>query len=570
MENNHPKSSIPPPSTAGISPEKFAADDFLARRPKVTIVILIALILLGGGLRVYRLGAESFGEDELNKLQTVNDYRAEGLSGRNGEHPFLMKGMQLLSVAAAEKYHEITATDRLSDEAALRLPTVLIGTLTILFLFLLMKEFFGASVGLLAAALQACDPNAVGFDRIAKEDAFLLCFFLLGNFLWVRGQTRAERGDENWTRWVWYAAIAFGAMFASKYLPHLLAVSAAYYIIFQAIPATKWRLGKSRWLKFLVLLGIAFIVFNPTILLPETWREMLKFSGEKRIGHDSYEFAGQLYRNQVTTWLAGVPWTFYYVFGLVKTPTLTFVFFLIGLPALFRRKLGDGRYFIFFWAVLWFLPFSVLGGKFTRYYTVAAPLIVIVAAIGVIFIVEQLAQKLNFSDARAAVLKIVFSGGLIVFSFAGSLSVAPHFRLFTNLIGGGERRAGFYFPHDAFYDAATAEIINAIAANEPPDSSRKISVAVETPYLYDYYAAKTGRDDLKFVSLSDQSAAANLSAGDYIVAARGRRYFSNEVYQNYLKNSVEPISEIKIGTVEAAQIYRLDERSAAEIRRLAQ
>lgn len=324
------------------------------------IVFLAVLMLAGFGLRVGKLGAESLSEDELNKLQTVQDYRANGLSGRNGEHPFLMKGLQTASLTIAEKINEShDSADHISDEAALRFPTVLIGTFTVLILFLLFNEFFGASIGLFVAGLWAVDPIAIGFDRIAKEDSFLLFFFLLANFFWLRGQTAAERGSGNWLKYAWAAAIAFGAMIASKYLPHLLAISAAYYFLFQSIPATKWRMGKIRWLTFFAVMGFAFVLFNPTILIPDTWREMLKFGGEKRIGHDSYEYMGELYRNQLTAWLSGVPWTFYYVFIAVKTPLLTLLFFLAGLPLLFKKKLGDGRYFVFFWAFMWFMPFSV-------------------------------------------------------------------------------------------------------------------------------------------------------------------------------------------------------------------
>ena len=47
-------------------------------------------------------------------------------------------------------------------------------------------------MALLAAALWAFDPQAIGFNRIAKEDTFLLFFFLLANIFWLRGQRVAE------------------------------------------------------------------------------------------------------------------------------------------------------------------------------------------------------------------------------------------------------------------------------------------------------------------------------------------------------------------------------------------
>ena len=521
-------------------------------------------MIVGFGLRVWQLGSESLSEDELNKLQTVEDYRKNGLSGRNGEHPFLMKGLQTASVTIAEKVNEsIEADRRISEESALRFPTAMIGTLTILVLFLLFGELFGPTIGIIVAGFWAVDPIAVGFDRVAKEDSFLLFFFLLANYFWLRGQSRAERGETNWLRYAWLAAIALGAMIASKYLPHLLAITAAYYFIFQSIPATKWRMGKIRWLTFFAIMGFAFILFNPTILIPETWHEMLKFGGEKRIGHDSYEFFGELYRNRLTAWLKGVPWTFYYVFILVKTPLLTFIFFLVGLPLLFKKKLGDGRYFVFFWAFMWFMPFSVLGGKFTRYFTLAEPLILLSAATGFYFILRWLSRKFSNlvgSKSALAVFQIALFIMLLLPSFVSSFSISPHFRLHTNIIGGGTKHSGSYFPHDEFYDTSTREIVQEITAKARPNAI----VANETPGLFEYYAKKAGREDLVFVSLSDKEKVETLKSGDFIVAARGRRYFSNDRYLEFL-SSLTPIAEIKAGEIPSAQIYQLDKNSATAL-----
>ena len=57
----------------------------------------------------------------------------------------------------------------------------------------------------------------------------------------------------------------------------------------------------------------------------------------------------------------------------MKIPLLTLLGFVVGLPLLFRRKLGDGRYFILFWFMLWVVAFAFPGGKFTRYYTTVLP-----------------------------------------------------------------------------------------------------------------------------------------------------------------------------------------------------
>ena len=253
-------------------------------------------------------------------------------------------------------------------------------------IYLLASELFGAEVGLIAAALWTFDPMAMGLNRIAKEDTFLLFFFLLANVFWLRGQRVAESASgERPEKYYWLTAAAFGAMMASKYLPQALTISFGYYWLFQRIPETRWRLGKKRILILFIVMGLTFLVLNPTILLPATWRQMGLFAGQKLVGHDGYEFMGQLYSHRMTDWLKGIPWYFYHLMVAVKLPVLTVIGFLIGLPLLFRRKLGDGRYFIGLWLLLWMMTFSFTGGKFMRYFTLVVPPVLITASLGVQF-----------------------------------------------------------------------------------------------------------------------------------------------------------------------------------------
>ncbi|HEY0431361.1 MAG TPA: glycosyltransferase family 39 protein, partial [Pyrinomonadaceae bacterium] len=367
--------------TAGLKPEFFAWRGAVSVRRNLAVALLTLLVAIGFGFRVSSLGAEGLSEDELNKLQAVAEYREHGLTSANGEHPLLMKALLTASVVAADKWNSIPSLGGrrpISPEAALRFPGTILGALTTIIIFLLAAELFGAEVGLIAAALWAVDPMAIGFNRIAKEDTFVIFFFMLGNWFWLLGQRIAEsRSTEKAERYYWAAGATFGAMMASKYLPQLVTVTISYYFLFQAVPAVRWRLGKGRLLKFYGIMGIAFVVLNPTILLPATWHEIALFATQNRIGHDGFEFMGKIYPHRHTDWLNGIPWYFFHLFLLIKLPVLTVAGFLIGLPSIFRRKLGDGRYFILIWLVFWMLTFSLGGGKFTRYFTTVLPAVLI-------------------------------------------------------------------------------------------------------------------------------------------------------------------------------------------------
>jgi len=195
--------------------------------------------MAGFGFRVTGLSAEGLSEDELNKLNAVADYRAHGLTGANGEHPMLMKALQAASIILVEKWNNSVASHQITPETALRLPGTIVGALSTILIFLIASELFGVEVALIASALWAFDPTAIGFSRIAKEDSFLLFFFLLANVFWLRGQRIAESTDQNPNKYYWATAAAYGAMVASKYLPHLFTISICYYWIFQNIPQTR-------------------------------------------------------------------------------------------------------------------------------------------------------------------------------------------------------------------------------------------------------------------------------------------------------------------------------------------
>jgi len=540
-----------PVITAGLRPDLFAGRGVLTNSRSLVLTALIVLVVAGFGFRVNGLSAEGLGEDELNKLSAVADYRAHGLTGANGEHPMLMKAFQAASIILAEKWNESHPANQIAPETALRLPGAIVGALTAVLIFLVVAELFGVEVALIAAALWAFDPSAIGFNRVAKEDSFLLFFFLLANVFWLRGQRVAESTDQNPNKYYWATAASYGAMVASKYLPHLFCVSICYYWMFQGIPATRWRLGKKRLLTFFIIMGLVFLVLSPTILLPETWKQMGLFAGGQRVSHDGYEFMNKLYPQRYDDWLRGIPFYFYLVFTAVKLPLLTVLGFLTGLPLLFRRKLGDGRYFVLFWFLLWVVAFSFSGGKFTRYYTSVLPAVLITSALGIQFAGRWLANRIASFDLKhyvPASLAVI----VIVASVINSVQAAPHFRLFTNSIGGGTAWAGYYFPHDEFYDASMRDVMTEIAHRARPGAR----IASESPSLATYYAERENRPDLICLSLSDPEALKQLTSGDFIIIARGRRYFSNDTLITTLNNQ-PPIAEFKLGIVPSTKLYEL-------------
>jgi Dolichyl-phosphate-mannose-protein mannosyltransferase len=557
--------------TARLRPELFA--EMGVRSVSRTLVIATLIVLVAGSFafRARNLSAEGFADDELNKLNAAAEYRAHGLTSANGEHPFLMKAMVTASVIVAEKWNSsgfvAAHSSELSipPEAAVRLPNVIAGSFITLLIYLVMAELFGGEVALLAAALWAFDPIAIGFNRIAKEDTFLVFFFLLANYFWLRSQRIAESEPARDPRpYYWATAVAFGGMVASKYIPGHIAISLSYYWMFQAIPETRWRLGRRRFLLFFIVMGLSFAALSPTIFLPGTWRVMMNFAGSKLVVRDSYEFMGKLYTHSVNSLFRGLPWYFYFIFFATKLPLFTLVAFVTGLPLLFRRKLGDGRYLLLFWIFFW-LVFTSSGGKFTRYTVFVLPAVYGTAAIGAYYVVRWVARRgatLIGKEAARVYLKSGLAALVVLFSVLVSASAIPHYRLFTNILGGGDAGVGAYFPQDEFYDSQVCDVINEIALRARPAAR----VATETPGVCAYYAAKANRGDLVCLYLSDATEVARLGEGDFVVAARGRHYLSNDAVLSQLRQSTTPAFNVRLGDVPAADVYLLDKNSAPSSR----
>lgn len=558
-----------PFTTAGLRPDLFRGTRTYSLPRILLIAALSALVIVGATFRLNGLSSEGLSEDELNKLVAVNEYRAHGLTSANGEHPLLMKALLTVSVVAAERWNQTSFVAsrpalNIPVETSLRVPGALFGAFTAVLIFLVASELFGVETALIAAALWAFDPLALGFNRIAKEDTFAAFFFLLASFFWLRGQRVAEsQPQRNPERFYWATAAAFGAMLASKYLPVLIGIPVAYNYVFQKIPVTRWVIGKKRFLKFFLVMGIVFLICNPTIVLPDTWRAMLKFTTNRMMGHDSYEFMGRLYPHKFSDWLRGEPWYFYLVLLGTKLPMLSLIGFVGGLPLLFRRKAGDGRYFLLMWLAIWSIAFMFPGGKFARYILTVLPAVLIIAAIGIQFAgrkVGTVCARLLGNDSIKVYASAALPSVVILLTFWSAATAGPHYRLYVNPLGGAA--AGAMFPQDEFYDAYMQRVMAEVAQRAQPGAR----VASEIPSVASYYAGRAGRADLDCVELSDPADLAKLKPGDFLIDARGREYLSNQAMLIRLRQSVQPAVLVSVGSVPAANVFILDQKSLATMR----
>lgn len=510
------------------------------------------MIVLGFGLRLSGLGSVSFAEDEINKLQAVRAYDHGDFSA-NGEHPMIMKVAMDLSMRAARALNS-AANLAISEEAALRFPNVLVGALTAIPLFLLTASLFDRRTGMWAAAFWSFGVNAITYNRIGKEDTFMVFFLLFAFYFFIRAKQTDTREAKQVSKWQKLSAISFGLMLASKYFPHYFGLNMLFH---HKTHLRERAPNEPRFvtpLSFFILIGVTFLIANPGLLLPSVWQHINAYSAEKLLQHTGYMMGDTIYRNRMSSspfW--GLPIYFYVLFMAIKVPLSVLITFIIGLGVATKAFKKPGPRFIVFMFVLWVVPYSLIGAKWLRYTLSLMPFVYMGAAVGAIalerWLVALLGQLKFFGSASARSATSLLVVLLIVVPAWTSYASAPHYALYSNIFG--ERYTAHFFSHDEFYDDGVSSAIQFICEHALPNSS----IVSEVPGVVGYYTERFGRKDLQSHVLSDPNYTPPTAAPTYVILQKGRTYFEN---QQEMKQVKERFTLVYAGCIKghtAAEVY---------------
>jgi hypothetical protein len=520
----------------------------LASLDWVTVATLTLLIVLGLGLRAYQLGAIGFAEDEINKLDAVNAYEKGDITA-NSEHPMMMKALMFLTMNAAEMLPG--SSEKISDETALRLPNVIFGALTVIPLFLLTAAFFDRLTGLLAATLWALGVNAITFNRIGKEDTLLVFFMLFAFYFYLQAKQISPRNAAGRRRNYILSGVAFGLMMASKYFPHYFGLNALYHHNFRVRqPVPGEPSGRTPTL-FYAVIAVAFLIANPAVLLPQVWEYLNAYMGERLLVHTGYFFGGQLYKNNMSgTPFWGTPIYFYALFLAIKIPLALLAAFLVGVVVGIRNWRHPGHAFVLLMLFFWIVPYSLVGAKWLRYALSLMPFVYMLAAVGIVALVRSLTVRLK-NVPRAGV--VVPALALLVFVVGpawAAYASGPHYALYTNMLGAG--RAGYFFPHDEFYDDGLREAIEFVCRTAPANAV----IAHETPAVARYYLNRFNRTDLESQAISSVNFdPAKLDRPAYVIVQRGRIYFENRDKLDYAHRNFTKVHEVTVEGLVAAEVF---------------
>jgi hypothetical protein len=497
------------------------------------VLVLVVLAVVGFSFRAGGIGRIGFAEDEINKLNAVRAYE-QGNMTQNAEHPMVMKALIFISVQAAEAWNKSAASIapallRISDEAALRLPNIIFGALTIFPIFLLAETFFGRRTALLAATLWATGLGAITYNRIAKEDTLLVFFMLFAFYFYIRAKRASGFDPPAKRRNYILSGAAFGLMLASKYFPHYFGLNMLYHHFVRLREREPNEPRGSTPLIFYVAFLVTFLVVNPALLAPQTWAYLNAYSSEQLLTHHGYLMGERLYDNVMSkTPFGATPVYFYVLYLAIKTPLPILAALCLGLVEIVRRRREPGHAFLLLMFVLWIVPYSLVGAKWLRYTLSLWPFIYIICAVGITALIRWCDALLKAGAGRAAYAPalLVRAAAVALFVFAPAWAAyksMPHYALYMNALA--PHSAGYFFPHDEFYDDGLREALQYVAEHAPQGAT----VAHETPGVAAYYLEKFGRNDLRSRAISDPRFDATRAADGplYIILQRGRTYFEN-------------------------------------------
>ena len=516
-------------------------DRFAATLDWTVVLSLTFLVVLGLGLRLNQLGAIGFAEDEMNKLDAIHAYERGDLTA-NAEHPMLMKVLMLISLHAAPNA---------SQEAALRFPNVVVGALTVVPLFLLAAAFFDRWTALLAAAFWAFGVNAITHNRIGKEDSLLVFFMLFAFYFFLRAKQTSPLNKPFRQKNYIASAISFGLMIASKYFPHYLGLNMLFHHNFHAYEKKSGEpTGKTPGLFFLLIV-VAFLIASPAVLMPPVWQYMNAYMGERLLTHSGYLFGDHLYKNNMSSspfW--GTPVYFYVLFLAIKVPLLILGSFLFGLAVSIKRRREIGYAFLLFMFLFWIVPYSLIGGKWLRYTLSLMPFVYMLSAVGVVALVQWARTKFDLVKQHAVVFTVIVVGAFVLVPAWIAYANGPHYALYTNTLAAN--KAGFYFPHDEFYDDGLREAIKRVCEQAPKGAT----IAHETPGVARHYLERYGRSDLVSHPISAPDFDLTKTSGPvYVIAQRGRTYFENREELEFVRSHFQKIDEIKIEGLSAVEVF---------------
>lgn len=516
---------------------------------RAEVFFLLILTVAGFGLRLYRVGSISLAEDEAAKWLAIQEYKKGHFIGVNSEHPLMMKLLAWASLEIVERWNNHMDGQRwlkAREEAALRMPNLIVGALTTIVIYLLGKEMLGIAGAGAAASFWALTPLPIALNRILKEDTLVTFFtYLAIYFFW-----RAKRtGDDAEAEPLFLlSAASFGLAFASKYYLHFLGLSFLVWLIAGEMGLDRRPFLKPFATRYWLTTILVFILADPVVLSPTHDLGILGYIGEKTVVHHGYNLNGQLYMNNIGNTPYGLPPYFYLWALAVKTPLPVLLAMIAGVVLVIFNRRSLTSIFLRVMLVFCFIPLSLVASKSIRYLLDMLPFLFLLGGNAVDKLYGWLARcdwalMRRWGVATAALL-------LVLWPALESAAWTPLYPLYLNQLGGGRSNVARIFPHDELYDLGVREAVEYTCQVAP----RGAVLAVSNPMAVGYYLKRCGRTDIRVGALFDPQYV--MHKGDFLLIQESRRYFETEDLFRQVERHGQALREVSVQGVVTSRIYR--------------
>jgi uncharacterized membrane protein len=228
-------------------------------RKYLTPAVLVGLILLLGiGLRFYDLGAESYWIDEMSTV----------IEAKQSIHQLITSGRLDQPPAYYLPFHlwvQIFGTAEVSTRSF----SALIGIGSVVLIYLVGRELFGKSVGLLSAFLMAISGFQIYYSQIARFYSFFE-FTALLSFLFFILALRSKRI----LHFALYGAASILMVYSHPFGVFILAAQDLFFIL----QGKKYRNVITPWLICQALVLLAYVpYFYPLIFGESSVKEAINF-----------------------------------------------------------------------------------------------------------------------------------------------------------------------------------------------------------------------------------------------------------------------------------------------------
>jgi len=538
----------------GISTIGSRAVAFPLTRSQLVSLVLTAIVAVAMTFRVSSLAAYGLSDDEVAKVRATEAY-SHGDFTVNAEHPMLMKLVIWASLSATNRWNgAVQAKYEVPIEAAVRLPNAVIGAATVLVVYGVTHAYFGTPAALVAALLVALDPGIIAINRHAKEDTFVVFFFLLAVWLYERGKQAGVRDTVAAQPWYLVSAAAFGLMLASKYLPHLYGLYALFNV------ATLRDAGPNSPIKrrFFATMGVTFAIANFALFLPGTWLHILRYLRGDSLPHHGGPYAHHLWVTDVLVSSLGMPITFYVMFLLTRVPLVTLVGAGIGAIAGWRHRRERGYVFLRVMLLFNLLGYSLMAAKFLRYILPILVVFNMLAAVGLVAFVTWLVARVKsaarpgFGGHAPAALIPMVSGALAVVLFAGQVQASPFFPMHRTALARWLDADGRRFPEGG-YDYGVREAVSQIAAR----AAARADIVSDVPEVIRFYLERSPRRDLQVKSFAGDGLSREANE-QWVLVQEAHEYFETEELIALLEMRHQPVAEYRVNDVIVLQVFRIE------------